>query len=124
MESNAAIYRRGVVMPLDDKTESALRVNKVSDNDSLQYLPIASDCLFEELWSIGLFHAINQECESLLDDYEECMIEESHVFGIAKAIGQVANDCRHSQDAQLFLKRLQDLVSTATTMRRPLLFVL
>jgi hypothetical protein len=59
---NSELFRRGVVVPLDDRAEESLRCNNVNTTTQVQYLPITNDSLFEGLWKSGLFHEIYKRC--------------------------------------------------------------
>jgi hypothetical protein len=122
---NAELFRRGIVVPLDRDAEESLRVNNVNDSTNVRYLSIANDRMFETLWEVGLFREINSRCASLLDDYEEEMVETSSAAGILAAIESVAGNAAAQQpDVVKFLEDTRILVNEASTLSRPILFVL
>jgi hypothetical protein len=122
---NAELFRRGLVVPRDRDAEESLRINNVNDSTNVRYLSIANDVMFETLWKLGLFREINSRCASLLDDYEEEMIAASSAAGILTAINSVAdNAAAQLPDVVKFLKDARSLVNEASTLARPILFVL
>mgnify|MGYP001154662421 CR=1 FL=1 len=120
---NAELYRRGVVLPLDDDAEESLRSNDVGDATNARYLNV-SDSTFFILWNIGLFQKINARCATLLDDYEEEVVEAASVDGITAAIDAVARNAAKHPDAAEFLEGLRNMAMRASRSSRPLLFVL
>ena len=120
---NAELFRRGIVVPLDRNAEQSLRANNVSDATNMRYLGIPNDEIFETLWEIGLFREINSRCATLLDDYEEQMVEASSAAEILAAIESVAKNATQPEVAK-FLEETQNLVYEASALSRPILFVL
>jgi hypothetical protein len=122
---NSELFRRGIVVPLDRDAENSLRVNDVSRSTRVRYLGIANDQLFETLWKVGLFQAINAQCRSTLDDYEEGLIEPSSASGILTALELVASKPAAQQpEVARFLADARGLVNEAAMSLRPILFVL
>lgn len=121
---NAELYRRGVVLPLDDDAEEALRSNDVDETTSVRHLKIADAGAFEALWRLGLFREINARCVTLLDDYEEEMVDAASAAGIIAAVDAVARDADEHPEMANFLEDLRDLARQASRSSRPLLFVL
>jgi hypothetical protein len=78
---NSALFRRGVVLPLNEEAEEGLRYNDVNESTQAEYLEISRD-LFSNLWEIGLFDEINRRCGSLIDDYEERTGWRHHFFPV------------------------------------------
>ena len=121
----AELFRRGIVVPLDRDAEESLRANNVNDSMNVRYLSIANDWMFETLWEVGLFRAINSQCASLLDDYEEEMVEASSAAGVLAAIELVAGNASAQQsDVAKFLEDMRLLADEASKLSRPILFVL
>ena len=122
---NAELYRRGIVLPLDDDAEKRLRANDVTQNTSIWLQEIPSQQLFETLCQLGLFQNINKRCSTLINDYEEEMVETSLVKEILAAVESVALDAEAQQpDIVEFLGSFRALVQEACRVSRPLLFVL
>ena len=122
---NTELYRRGVVLPLDNDAEEALRSNEVDEATNVRLLEIADEVQFEALWRLGLFKEINARCATMIDDYEQEIVEAASVERILAAIDAVARDAviKHPEMAE-FLEDLRDLARQAALSSRPLLFVL
>ena len=119
---NSELYRRGVVVPLDEKAEQSLRVNDVDESANVRYLSV-DDRMFEMLREVGLFQEINSRCDSLLDDYEEEWIEATRVTEILVAIDSIADKAAQQPMIVAFLEEIRLLVKEAATLSRPVLFV-
>lgn len=122
---NAELYRRGVVLPLDDDAERRIRSNEVNETTNVRHLRIVDDSEFDALWKIGIFHEINARCSTLLDDYEDELIDTVSVDGVIHAVDavfRVASD--GYPEAFEFLAGLRALASEASRLSRPLLFIL
>jgi len=119
------LFRRGIVLPLDEVAEASVRAYVVSETTSVRYLKIPSEELFETLWRLGLFREINARCGTLLDDYEEEMVEPARLGAILLAIDSVAKSGVARQPSVVnFLGQMRALVQEASDLSRPLLFVL
>ena len=68
---NSELFRRGVVVPLDDDALGRIRASNVLEHTSVKYAGIADGSDFEWLWERDFFARINAETGSMLDDYEE-----------------------------------------------------
>jgi hypothetical protein len=122
---NSELFRRGVVLPLDDRAEDGLRFNDVDPSMQVQHLPIISEVLFEALWRIGLFHQINNRCATLIDDYEEAVVEPHGTSSLASLVSAVGIPTEGvPPDVNSFLDDLHDLANRASSLKRPLFFVL
>jgi hypothetical protein len=116
-------FRRGVVLPLDDRAEESLRSNDVEVNTRVKHLTIPDDGLFEKLWKTGIFHEINRRCSSQIDDYEEEFIEAPRIPDLTAAIETIAGETTQA-DLRAFLTELHKLTTAASMLGRPVLFVL
>ncbi len=122
---NAELFRRGIVVPLDQHAEDDVRNENVSDLTNVKHLSIVDDEIFYTLWTAGLFHQINMECGSLLGDYEEELIEVESVPMIITAINSVMSRLPANNKAiHRFLSDAEQLIEYAVTHSRPVLFVL
>jgi len=122
---NAELFRRGIVLPLDAVAEASVRANDVSKITGVRFLKIPSEELFETLWRLGLFREINARCATLLDDYEEEIVEPSSLGAILSAIDSVAKNGVAQQPGVVdFLRKMRALAQEASDLSRPLLFVL
>jgi len=122
---NAALFRRGVVLPLDDDAEEALLSNEVEMAIHLQHLPIPTEALFEALCGHVLFDEINRRCGTLVGDYEEEFVEASRItdlIGATKATSE--REDGSLPDSTAFLHELHKLTTRALELDRPVLFVL
>lgn len=119
------LYRRGIVLPLDDCAVESLRRYEVDDQTRVKYVPIHTDALFLELWNLGLFKEINARCGTLIDDYEEEFLNPPQ---LASALAVIESIQKKSTSSNLrvndFLKELDSVARKAYSTSRPLLFVL
>lgn len=122
---NAELYRRGIVLPLDQDAEDCLRANDVNETTNVELLEISGSEVFDTLWHLGLFREINNKCRTLLDDYEEDMVECDALQHVVETVDFVAQGPLIQQpDTSAFLGDLRDLASRAIILHRPILFVL
>ena len=122
---NSELYRRGIVLPLDMDAEDRLRANDVSATTEVRILEIPCEGLFESLWRLGLFQEINARCETMIDDYEEEIIEASSSESVIAAIDSIVRNSDALQpDVVKFFQGLRTLAQEAYVLSRPLLFVL
>ena len=66
--------------------------NDVSETTRVYVLEIADSGLFEELWRLGLFREINARCATLVDDYEEEMVDAASAERVIAAVDAVAHN--------------------------------
>jgi hypothetical protein len=122
---NAELYRRGIVLPLDEDAEESLRTNDVTESTNVRLLRIASDALFEALWETGFFQEVNTNCSTLIGDYEEELVGESSVGGILAAVESVTRTATDLQPAVVeYLAEVKAMVQEAIDTSRPVLFIL
>ena len=122
---NSALFRRGVVLPLDSEAENLLRVNDVNESAAVRYLEIPDQSSFETLWALGLFQAINAKAGSMIDDYEEEFIETASIGHVLQAVNDVRSRAEPlNPETQSFLAQLSDLVQESEKLKLPILFVL
>lgn len=119
---NTELFRRGVVLPLNDAAEELLRVNDVSEDTPVLYIEIAEESFFEELWSIGIFRRINEKTNGLIDDYEEHFVDS--LESIIAATNETISEEILSSESRKFLLALSSLAAEAKTLNRSVLFVL
>ncbi len=120
---NAQRYRRGVLMPLDDRALDALVHNDVDDETNVAHIEITDDDSFYEIWRSGVFHRINEALGCCIDDYEEEWIPSGSLATVA-AVAQSTVNGGVSQRVADFLSRLIRICARAEREKRPLLFVL
>ena len=121
---NAEMYRRGIVLPLDDTAEHALRTNEVSESTNARVLKIADNSEFEAIWQLGLFREINIRCSTMVDDFEDEVIESELVGEIIAVIDALETEPRPNSKTGDFLVDLRELARQAFRFARPLFFVL
>ena len=115
------LYRRGVVLPLDNDAELQLRTCDCEPNANVDCVSLDDDELFEALWLTGVFPEINQQCDALIGDYEACFVEAdqmSRVIDIIECFWLESEDEEYAQ----FLHEFHALARKALERRRPLLF--
>jgi hypothetical protein len=122
---NSELFRRGVVLPHTSAAEASLRANDVDATTPVEFLAIPDQQFFEVLWELQVFHDINVRTGSLIDDYEECFIEQDALNKVVSTIDLI----RTKSDAQTsnvasFLTTLSILAEKGRELGRPLLFVL
>lgn len=118
------LYRRAIVVPLDQKTEECLRAYDVTEDANVHLVKIPDDELFILLWQLGLFEEINRRCGSLIDDYEEEMVNATEIHKVLDAIDVIASAALPDTRVRGFLRELQTLAHEALRLSRPMLFVL
>lgn len=115
------LYRRGVVLPLDDDAERALSENDVDSTTNVMFVKIPTEGLFTMLWHLRIFEQINERCGLMIDDYEEEWVPAQ----AAKDVLAIANSISSSTpEIKQFLEQLRVAATTADETSRPLLFVL
>lgn len=121
---NPEIYRRGIVIPLDDATEQALRTNKVCESTNVRLLKIADNSEFEAIWELGLFREINARCSTLVDDFEDEVVEPEFIGEVIAAIDSLEPESKQNSKTEKLLEDLRNLAIQARRSDRPLFFVL
>ena len=119
----SALYRRSVVIPLNDDAEADFQSWDVSPSTQAHHIEIG-DSLFESLWSSDLFKLINRHCNSVVDDHEETIIEATRLQGVVRAIETIESRQEVRGAVSEFLKELHQLTQTAIREKRPLIFIL
>ena len=121
----SSLYRRGIVLPLNDEAEESLRYDDIDETTRVRHVGIAGQSFFETLWELGLFQGINARAGSLIDDYEEEFVGSDSLVSILESINEVRWKRRAAtDDIETFLNDLSALVIDAKNLNRPLLFVL
>ena len=115
------LWRRGVVMALTAEAAEQITAWNVDESTHVQYLPIADEELFNELWRMGLFTGINRACGSVIDDYESEWLQPEQLPAAGRVVGEFL---RQRPDGKVgeFLRGLSALISRATEARLPLYF--
>jgi hypothetical protein len=122
---NSELFRRGVVLPLNQEAEELLKVNDVEETTPVRYLEIEDQEEFEAIWNTGIFERINKGTSGLIDDYEEHFVDVGLMPAVLEAIGEVrGSDSVNKDSVDRFLTTLSSMATEATSLGRPLLFVL
>ena len=83
---NSEMYRRGFIVPLNEKAERAIRSNNVDNTTAVDSYELPNDEVFESLWEKKLFKLINEELGTMIDDYEEERIDKEDISSLKKAV--------------------------------------
>ena len=115
------LFRRGIVLPLDDDSARQLSEFAVHSPVRVEWLPILGDEQFTEIWETGVLQRINQNCGTSISDYEETVIPTSKIQYAIKAIRSASET---NASASQFFGLLDLLLSDAMVMNRSVYFVL
>jgi hypothetical protein len=117
------MFRRGVVVPMDEDAEHEMRSWNVSAAVHVRFLPIENEASFNSIWEAGVFAELNHACGTNMDDYEEEVMEPK---ALDRAIAVIARRSKEScpLGLQEFMTRLLGLLREAKEMNRPVFFVL
>lgn len=118
----SALYRMGVVMPLDDDAEAQLRACDVEESAPVRAVSLGDE-VFSTLWIAGFFRDVNERCSGLIDEYEDEIIEPTQLAGVVAAVDDVLRR-DWLPDERAFLRDLRELAFCARNDHRPLMFVL
>ena len=103
------LYRRGVVLPLDDDAENTLRRGDPDHNTRVERIEISDD-LFYLLWDARIFEEINNATDSILDDYEEDWIPRKRLNSLTKALDRLSKLHGSASEIGMFVLELSDLL--------------
>lgn len=117
------LYRRGIVLPLTDEAESALRQNNVTETTDVECLDLATDKYFYMVWPV--FQQVNHLCETIFDDYEETLVEGDTINCMIQAIKsyRLERDAEKEQDESAFLEKLEAMLQRAIALKKPVVAV-
>ncbi|MCC9605376.1 hypothetical protein LOC68_23265 [Blastopirellula sp. JC732] len=116
-----ALFRRGVVRPLDDHAERQLLQFSIEAPLRVEWLPILEDPFFDEIWGTGLFQRINQACGTNISDYEEEILPAPTLQTAIAAIRTGRPSGRLSDE---FCQQLEALLTDAAVTNRSVFFVM
>lgn len=121
---NAEVFRRGVVVPLDDLALVCLRANNVDESQAVKCASIADEDDFTWLWEQQFFAFITKKTGVLLDDYEEDELPPV----AARVVSALATEYAARGDAPESVKRfcgaLAEVCQIAMDRGYPLFFIL
>ena len=81
---NSELYRRGIVMPMTQLACNSLLANDVDEDTEVRWLEIQGQRAFDDYWSSGVFQRINASAGTIIDDYEEEVVQPD-LIGIVKS---------------------------------------
>jgi hypothetical protein len=114
------LYRRGIVLPMDQQAQFELETNDVTEHTYVKSLMFDDDKDFLTVWKSGVFDRINTACSSCVDDYEEEAIAPEYLPKIIK----IANELQGCGSISYFIVNLQNLCNEAIALKMPLYFIL
>lgn len=117
-------WRRGVVVPLDDKALKAIRDFYVPTLASVIVAELRSDQDFYKLWRLGLFEDINETTGAYVDDYEEREVPADQVSRLLAVVQKFRRRVDLPQYLQPFLHDLEEVCRTAERVSMPVWFIL
>lgn len=117
------LFRRGIVVPLTDRSAEQLARWSVDGFVSVEYLPIVGESLFEEVWNAGIFQSVNTTCSTLIGDYEEEDLQpevlNTAIAALTAKMGEIKGSTVRS-----FVEDLIALCKSAMAKNRTVYFVL
>ncbi|KAB2917580.1 MAG: hypothetical protein F9K23_04145 [Bacteroidetes bacterium] len=117
------LFRMGVVIPLTDEAEEDIVINDIKGEDEYRYIEIKAEDFFT-LYQSGFFRTINDELDTLIDEYNDEIIDHSKAKVIIKLIEKYSAKRYLSVGEKEFLDNLKELCLQASQLNRPLFFVL
>lgn len=118
------LFRRGIVVPLDEEAARQLRAGAVEPVARVDYAELASESDFAWLWTQGFFARISEHAGVELADYEERELDSSLAPFVAEVAAELASRTEVPAGAQDFLVKLGSTCRLAAEGRRPLFVVL
>jgi hypothetical protein len=97
----------------------------VNQDLEVEFFEIPDQQTFDSLWSSGLFKKINKKTGSLLDDYEEDVIEYLNIDKLQEAVIEFRKKKNRLDpgEAVVFVA-LEKLIAVAIEKRSPIFFIL
>jgi len=119
----AELFRRGVVAPLTDEAAEELAQWSSTATSQVDFLPISTDALFQQIWSTGVFQEMNRACSSMIDDYEEEDLQPDVLRTALDVLDAKTVEVEEIAVKQ-FLLQLTALCKSALNRNHPVYFVL
>lgn len=113
--------RRGVALPLTVNAEEEFRSGDITDNSRFELIELNNDEMYYKL--LGLFNEINEECRTLLDDYETELVEVNKLEKVMAVVGKF-NGLKQEPDMFEFIEKFKTLLRKAVCIEMPLIFIL
>lgn len=121
---NSELYRRGFVVPLNKEAELLLRNNNVSEETNVDFFEIPTEESFENLWEKGLFERINNSLGTMIDDYEEEIIENDKLDILIETVEEFINSQKTKIIEANVISELIRLCNVALKNRVPIFIIL
>ncbi len=116
--------RLGIYVPKTDRAEAHLRKSGAPLlSVTVDVLSVDEDGLINELWAINLFEEINAACGSMIDDYEEDMLEPEVLDKAIDVLNRKETHRHITERMEKFLNNLLQLLQKAKDTHRPVLFI-
>ena len=117
-------YRQGIILPLDDEAEKLVRSYQFDSNSMIEAIILdEKNGIFSKIWYSGLFQKINSEIDTLIDEYEEEIIEYEKLNSVIKILRKYKSLNNRLDDFDMFIDDLIRLVEKAIQLKRPICFV-
>ncbi len=114
--------RRGIFSPCNQVAEDQLRSRYPDDPLLVNFISLNNDDDFYGLWDLKVFHKINGLCDSMIDDYEEEVIEPDKLYLIVRLIDQEYQNVS-SPSLKIFFKSFRELLEKAIANQKPVFFI-
>ena len=119
----AQLFRRGILVPLTDRSAEQFSRWSVDDFVTVEFLPISDQSLFDEIWEAGVFQSLNSACSTLIDDCEEEVLQPDLLEQAIATL--IASQRKVTKPAvKLFVESLVAIFRSAQDKHRPVYFVL
>lgn len=116
-------YRRAILLPSDAESVDDIRKYSLTETTKVEMVSFEDSDKFYRIWQSGLFKEINAKCGTLIDDYEECLLEPDE---LRIACEVVQNHAKVTRDSKVkdFCHELSQLLNVADARQFPVIFVL
>jgi hypothetical protein len=116
-------YRRGIIMPLDDKSEKQMRSFYFDSKTKFDSVLInEKNNLFFILWESRLFDKINSKTGLTIDNYETEIAEPQYLKEILSIVKNY-NKLNSGDEFSKFITDFRRLLLNAIDLNRPICFV-
>jgi len=122
--NNTELFRRGVVVPLNSDVEKSLFNNDVSEGILVKQYIYPDDTAFYSLYNYDFFDYINNEIGTMLDDYEEEVVNANNLPLLIGAINDFLKSKHIDGETIGFVKRILEICYYANDNHRPIFFFL
>ncbi|QDT28902.1 hypothetical protein Enr10x_42490 [Gimesia panareensis] len=119
----SACYRRGILSPRNQEAENQLRSWNITHPILVEFISLNNDTDFDSLWDLRVFQKINGLCDSMIDDYEEELIDPDKLHLIVELIDKEFQNVR-SVSLQNLFEAFRELLLNAINNQKPVFFIL